>query len=283
MNTTSGQPVTVDILGSAEKLVGDVIVQVLWLLAFIAFVAAAPILYFFFGRFCARSGDATFPMIYVFTSPLPVAVWTLFICRWRKIQQWQRAGRALGAMRPNWREAEGGWVVSILKSFGIMFLAGFSSFAAQMLTVFWYVHLMGRAVFFTPTYMTDPTPHDLTVFWSLMLLAAFSPVIVVLIRGWIRRRAETPSSTLSEQIAKAAEEGDTQQIVRIGKRGPTAAALLGRALEDHYKEKAEIYRQAAQSLSDTSQGEERRGTNERELELLSRLDVQIARIGEERG
>ena len=35
-------------------------------------------------------------MIYVFTSPLPVAVWMLFICRWRKIRQWQRAGKDLG-------------------------------------------------------------------------------------------------------------------------------------------------------------------------------------------
>jgi len=46
-------------------------------------------------------------MIYVFTSPLPVAVWTLFICRWRKIRQWQRAGKDLGVMGSNWREAEG--------------------------------------------------------------------------------------------------------------------------------------------------------------------------------
>jgi len=188
MKLQSGESVTIDILGSAEKLVWDVIAQVLWLLAFVAFVAAAPVLYFFFGHFCARSGDTTFPMIYVFTSPLPVAVWTLFICRWRKIRQWRRAGKDLGVMGSNWREAEGGWVVSILKSFGIMFLAGFSSFAAQMLTVFWYVHLMGRAVFFTPLYMTDPTPHELTIFWSLMPLVAFSPVIVVLVGGWIRRR-----------------------------------------------------------------------------------------------
>src|SRR5271156_1228376 len=177
MKLQSGESVTMDILG-----------QVLWLLAFVAFVAAAPVLYFFFGHFCARSGDATFPMIYVFTSPLPVAVWMLFICRWRKIRQWRRAGKDLGVMGSNWREAEGGWVVSILKSFGIMFLAGLSSFAAQMLTVFWYVHLMGRAVFFTPLYMTDPTPTDLTIFWSLMPLVAFSPVIVVLVSGWVWRR-----------------------------------------------------------------------------------------------
>lgn len=187
MNTTSGHPVTVDILGSIQQLVWDVAKFGLQLLGFLAFVVAAPVLYFYFGLFCARSGDATFPMIYVFTSPLPVAVWTLFICRWRKIRQWQRAGKDLGVMGSNWREAEGGWAVSILKSFGIMFLAGFSSFAAQMLTVYWYVHLMGRAVFFTPLYMTDPTPHDLTVFWSLMLLVAFSPMVVVLISGWIRR------------------------------------------------------------------------------------------------
>lgn len=41
-------------------------------------------------------------------------------------------------------------------------------------------------MFFAPLYMTDPTPHDLTVFWSVMLLVAFSPMIVVLISGWIR-------------------------------------------------------------------------------------------------
>jgi hypothetical protein len=34
--------------------------------------------------------------------------------------------------------------------------------------------------------MTDPTPHDLTVFWSVMLLVAFSPMIVMLMSGWIR-------------------------------------------------------------------------------------------------
>jgi len=200
MKLQSGESVTIDILGSAEKLVWDIIAQVLWLLAFVAFVAAAPVLYFFFGYFCARSGSSDFPMIYVFTSPLPVAVWTLFICRWRKIRQWQRAGKDLGVMGSNWREAEGGWVVSILKSFGIIFLAGFSSFAGQMLTVFCYVHLMGRAVFFAPLYMTDPTPHDLTVFWSVMLLVAFSPVIVVFVSRWIRRRdycGEPPSLTIS--------------------------------------------------------------------------------------
>jgi len=183
----SGQAVTIDILGSAEKLVRDVILQVLWVLAFIAFVVAAPALYFFFGLLCARSGSAALPMVYVFTSPLPVAVWTLFICRWRKIRRWQRAGKELGVMGSNWREAEGGWVVSILKSFGIMFLAGFSSFVAQMGAVGVWVHVMGRAAYFAPIYMTDKTPYDITAFWSLMPFVAFSPVIVVLISGWICR------------------------------------------------------------------------------------------------
>jgi hypothetical protein len=177
----------IDVLGSVEKLVGDILKFGLQLIGFLAFVASAPILYFYFGRFCARSGDAAFPMIYVLTSPLPVAVWTMFLCRWRKIRQWQRAGKDLGVMGSNWREAEGGWIVSILKSFGIMFLAGFSSFVAQMLTIFGYVHLTSRAVFFSPLYMTDPTPTDLNVFWSLMPFVAFSPFIVVLIGGWVRR------------------------------------------------------------------------------------------------
>lgn len=160
MNTTSGQPVTVDILGSIQRLVGTSpnsgysysgSSRSWWRHPSCIFTSV----------FSAPSGDATFPMIYVFTSPLPVAVWTLFICRLRKIRQWQRAGKDLGVMGLNWREAEGGWVVSILKRFGITFLGGFSSFAVQMLTVFCYVHLMGWAVFFAPLYMTDPMPHDL--------------------------------------------------------------------------------------------------------------------------
>jgi hypothetical protein len=106
MKLQSGESVTVDILGSAEKLVWDVFAQVLWLLAFVAFVAAAPVLYFFFGLFCARSGSSDFPMIYVFTSPLPVAVWTLFVCRWHSVRQWQREGREFGVVGSNWREAE---------------------------------------------------------------------------------------------------------------------------------------------------------------------------------
>lgn len=47
MKLQSGESVTIDILGSAEKLVWDVITQVLWLFAFVAFVTAAPVLYFF--------------------------------------------------------------------------------------------------------------------------------------------------------------------------------------------------------------------------------------------
>jgi hypothetical protein len=82
-------------------------------------------------------------------------------------------------------------------------------------------------------------------------------------------------------VAKAVEEGDTQQIIKIAKRGPTAAALLGQALEDHYKEKAEMYRQAAQSLSETNREKERKEANERELELLNRIDGQITRMNDE--
>jgi len=92
MKLQSRESVTVDILGSAEKLVWDVIVQVLWLLAFVAFVAAAPVLYFFFGLFCARSGDADFPMLYIFTLPVAVAVWTFVICRIHNVRQWRRQG-----------------------------------------------------------------------------------------------------------------------------------------------------------------------------------------------
>jgi hypothetical protein len=126
MNTTSGQRVTVDILASIQQLVWSVAKFGLQLLAFVAFVIAAPVLYFLFGRFCARSGSSDFPIIYVFTSPLPAAVWTMFLCRWHSIRQWQHEGRDLSLMGSNWREAQGRWGVSIAKSFLFMFAGGFS-------------------------------------------------------------------------------------------------------------------------------------------------------------
>lgn len=79
-------------------LLHSCIVQVLWLLAFVAFVAAALIRHFFFGLFCARRGSSDFPIIYVWTSPLPVAVWTMFIWRWLSVRQWRREGRDLAYM-----------------------------------------------------------------------------------------------------------------------------------------------------------------------------------------
>jgi hypothetical protein len=194
MKLQSGESVTVDILGSFEKLVWGVIVQVLWLLGFVAFVAVAPALYFFFGLFCARSGSADLPMIYVFTSPLPVAVWALFLCHWHSVRQWQREGRDLGVMGSNWREAHGGYAGTMSKSFVFMLAGGFFSWVAQMSAVALHWYITGRGVFFMPIYPTDPTPTDLTIFWSLMPLVAFSPVVVLLISRWIRRD-NVPSNT----------------------------------------------------------------------------------------
>ena len=180
--------VAVDVLGSIQQLVLDVVKFALQIAGLLAFAAAAPILYFFFGLFCARSGDSTFPMIYVCTSPLAVSIWVLVLSRFLSVRRWRQSGKDLGAMGSNWREAEGGLGVSILKSFLYMFLGGISSFAAQMAAVGMWAHFTGRAVFFAPLYMTDPTPHDLTVFWSFMPLVAFSPVIVVLVHHWVRRQ-----------------------------------------------------------------------------------------------
>jgi len=56
MKLQSGESVTIDILGSAEKLVWDIIAQVLWSLAFVAFVAAAPVLYFSLGISAPEAG-----------------------------------------------------------------------------------------------------------------------------------------------------------------------------------------------------------------------------------
>ena len=58
---------------------------------------------------------------------------------------------------------------------------------------------------------------------------------------------------------------------------------MGQALEDHFRERAAGYRQAAQMMCEE---EERREADakmkrERELELLRRIDAQIALMGDE--
>jgi len=171
-----------------------------------------------------------------------------------------------------------------------MFAGGFFSFVAEMSAVALNWYLTGHGIFFTPIYSTDPTPTDLTIFWSLMPLAAFSPVIVVLVGGWIRRilrrggNGETPL-TIPEQIAKTIGEGNLRQTLEIANRGPEAAALVGQALEDHFRERAAGYRQAAQMMREEEEREEADAKIKRELEtdLLDRLDTQITRMKEQPG
>lgn len=172
----------IDILGSLETLVADVVKLGLQLIGFLAFVAAAPILYFFFGLFCARSGDSDFPMIYILTLLLPVAIWTFVICRIHSVRQWRRQGG-----RGSWREDNGGWAKTIATGLLTMVAGGFFSFVAEMSAVALNWYITGHGIFFSPTYPSVPTPTDLTIFWSLMPVAAFSPVIVVLMSFWVRR------------------------------------------------------------------------------------------------
>jgi hypothetical protein len=204
--------------------------------------------------------------VFVIVTPLTVALWMAFLTHWHEIRLAQREGR-LDA----WRE-ENGLLQRNIEATGFMFLGLFGSVACEFLFSYAFYRLVpyeGAARFH--------------LWFALFPFAAYAPVILLCVCRWLRNRkirsfTSQPSSALPEQIAKAVEEGDTQQIIKIAKRGPTAAALLGQALEDHYTEKAEMYRKAAQSLSETNQEEERRETNGRELELMNRIDGQITRI-----
>lgn len=183
MNIASGRTARIDVLGSIQQFIWDIAKIGLQLIGLVVFVAVAPMLYLFFGFFCARGGDSTLPLLYIFTLPVAVGVWTFVICRLHAVRQWKRSGG-----HGSWREANGGWIKTMVQGWLTMVVGGFFSFVAEISAVALFRYTTGRAVFFSPMYMTDPTPRDLIVFWSLMPFIAFSPVIVLLFNQWIWRR-----------------------------------------------------------------------------------------------
>jgi len=271
------------IIQEIEEVIGWVIKQVLLLAGVLLAVAIAPVILAVLPQvLIARNPQGNFSglaQLFFWVTPLSVAFWMAVLCHFHSIRLWLREGKDSS----EWRDAHGGFWHTNLKSTGFMVLGFFGSVACEILFVYMFRRL--------PYGLFDGAAR-FRLWFALFPFAAFAPVILLFLWRWLRNRkirSLTAQSFLAipEQIAKAVGVRvggmDHKQIIRIAKRGPAEAALVGQALEDHFREMAAGYRQAAQMMREE---EERREADakmkrERELELLRRIDAQIALMGDE--
>jgi len=278
----------IDILGSAEKLISDVLVLIVKYVAIIAALALMPAVFTVWPLWVYLRNPMDYlwftwvAAIIYWATPFSCAFYMFFLAHWHSIHYW----RKMYGDTEGWRKAHGGIVGTTLKCFFFMFVGLVGSFFFEIL------YLRTSNYIGIDLYLPDYWRTELTfryaLGYALLPLAAFAPVILLCLWRWlwsrkIRSLTAQPSLTIPEQIAKTIGEGNLRQTLEIAKRGPEAAALVGQALEDHFRERAAGCGQAAQSMREEAEREEAdaKMKRERELELLRRIDAQIALMGDE--
>lgn len=241
----------IDILGSAEKLIWDMLVLIVKYLATVAALVLIPAVFTVWPLrvFWRDSADYLWftwvAAIIYWATPFSCAFYMLILCHWHSIRQWQREGKDLGIMGSNWRAAHGGIVCTTLKSFFFMFVGLVGSFFFEILYIRTSKYI--GIDLYLPDHGTEITL-KYALGYALLPTAAFTPVILLLLSRYICRDKYTTET-------KTERDG-----------------VSGR------------YRQ---EKTHTVHREERRETDAktgRELELLRLIDAQIARIaGEQRG
>lgn len=285
----------IDILGSAEKLVSDVLVLIVKYVAIVAALALMPLAFTAWPLWVFWRDPTDYlwftwvAATILWATPFSCAFYMFFLSHWHSIRRWQREGKDLGIMGSNWHAAHGGIVCTTLKSFFFMFVGLVGSFLFEIL----YLRTSNYIGIdlSLPDHGTEITL-KYAFGYALLPTAAFAPVILLCLWRWfrnreLRRSLSPPSSTLSE-IARAVGGGrlgemDPKQVIRIAQRGPVEAALVGQALEDHCRDLAAGYREAARQVAEERREKLEAGMkSEREANLLRSIDAQIARIGGER-
>lgn len=133
--------------------------------------------------------------LFVFLTPVSVMFYMGVMCHYHSLLLWKLQGKDLGSGSANWREAQGGWVRTLSKSFGFMALGLFGSFACELLFEFGFqfANVSGTA------------RHAL--WFALFPFAAFAPVILLL---WKRRnyaeKQRYPQQGWSERRRLASSE-----------------------------------------------------------------------------
>jgi hypothetical protein len=278
MNLRS-RAITVDILGSVEKVAGDVVLLIFKYVALFVALASLPVAFTVLPLWMFLRNDygglSSVAYIGYWLIPFSCAFYMFMLAHWSSVHYWRkRYGSTKG-----WREEHGGIVGTTLKRFFFLFLGLAGSFPSEILYVWAAAHVV-----------PDRPTWEWAFVYALLPAAGFAPVILLCLWRWFRnrelRRSLTPQpSTLPEQIAKTVGAGrigemDHKQIIGTAKRGLVEAALMGRALEDHLKDLAAGYRQAARQMAEEEEREklEAEMKRKREANLLNSIDAQIARI-----
>ena len=142
-------------------------------IALILFFASAPLLYvtvpFWLLRVAKLEVISDMLTIYLFCAPFVCAFWMTIVCHWQTVQKARRAGVG------DWREAEGGMVCTVAKSFGFWFLGFFGTIAA----LFVFCHF-AHPLIYTATGRLE--------FFAMAPFAVFAPIWLVLFCRWMRSR-----------------------------------------------------------------------------------------------
>ena len=112
--------------------------------------------------------------LFIWATPVSVAIWMAVLCHWHSIQLWRRQGK-----RAEWREAHGGFIHVQLVSTGYMFLGLFGSIVCEMLFI---------AAFKQVPYGMFGVPR-FSLWFALFPFVAFAPVIFLLYK---RRNYDEP-------------------------------------------------------------------------------------------
>jgi len=159
------------------KSIGGFFVRMILLnIVLILFFGSAPLLYlavpfWFLLRVTKLSVISDMLTVYLFCGPFVCAFWMTVVCHWQTVQKARRAGVR------DWREAEGGMVCTVGKSFGFWFLGFFGTIA----TLYIFCHFAGHLLHTTAGRLE---------FFAMAPLAVFAPVLMVWLYRWNHERRE---------------------------------------------------------------------------------------------
>ena len=147
---------------------------ILLLLGILMFGLPAPLLFTIGAEILVwQSADiTTWAPIYFLLGPFACAIWMVFICRWHTVRQWQRAGKL-----STWREVHGDIYCTVGKSIWFMVSGFFGSAIAE-------------SIFIVAAYRVfphEPTRESMMIYFAIVPVAVFAPVLLVLLSRWIRR------------------------------------------------------------------------------------------------
>jgi hypothetical protein len=146
-------------------------------IALILFFTSAPLLYVTvpFWVILTHKNDAAVAdtvTVYLVCAPFVCGFWMTVICHWQTVRLAQAQGRV-----KNWRDSEGGMFCTVGKSIGFMVMGWFGSALAE----FAFCGAAGNLLHSTTGRLE---------FFAMAPFAVFAPVILLLLRRWMRGRKQ---------------------------------------------------------------------------------------------